>query len=342
MQFVDGVKRHPGGGQIIDLRQLSAPTEVISDTNEARITNHESRIMDLQLEVANPSRRQWQWLVGVPAMILMVAVVRFGINAKQATTVTRAVASTVAASPKPMQIVPATANLDTELQKTLGDFAAAQPVPVAIIAKDLKTGKYAVHNTDQVFVSASLYKLFVANQILHRVDYEGLSLSAPAGGGTNRSIESCIAVMINVSDNACGKALGTMLGWHKQNQSLAAQGFGNTDLTVPYTKTSAGDVAKLLEQLYTSEFLKPFSNNMLVQQLKNQRVNNRLPTGLPAGTDIAHKTGDLEGNMHDAGIVYGPNTDYLVVMLSGPWQTPASAPAAFKDLSAKLYTYFNH
>ena len=74
--------------------------------------------------------------------------------------------------------------------------------------------------------------------------------------------------------------------------------------------------------------------------LKDQRVNNRLPVGLPKGTVIAHKTGDLEGVVHDAGIVFGPKTDYLVVVVSGPWAVPGGAPAKFADLSRQLWNYF--
>jgi beta-lactamase class A len=74
--------------------------------------------------------------------------------------------------------------------------------------------------------------------------------------------------------------------------------------------------------------------------LKDQRVNNRLPQGLPGGTVIAHKTGDLDGVVHDAGIVYGPKTNYLVVVTSGPWNAPGNAPAMFADLSRQLWNYF--
>jgi beta-lactamase class A len=64
-----------------------------------------------------------------------------------------------------------------------------------------------------------------------------------------------------------------------------------------------------------------------------------LPVGLPAGTVIAHKTGDLDSFTHDAGIVYGPKTNYLVVVMSGPWDNPGNAPSQFADLSGKIWSY---
>ncbi len=75
--------------------------------------------------------------------------------------------------------------------------------------------------------------------------------------------------------------------------------------------------------------------------MKDQRINNRLPAGLPAGTSIAHKTGDLDGYVHDAGIVYGPKTDYLIVMTSGPWPGVGNAPAVFADFSSKVFAHLN-
>jgi beta-lactamase class A len=105
-------------------------------------------------------------------------------------------------------------------------------------------------------------------------------------------------------------------------------------------QTSAGDVAMLFSRLYNGTLVSPNSTQRFTDLLKSQSINNRLPVGLPAGTVIAHKTGDLDGVVHDAGIVYGPKTDFVVVATSGPWSTPGDAPAMFADLSTKLWNYF--
>jgi len=105
-------------------------------------------------------------------------------------------------------------------------------------------------------------------------------------------------------------------------------------------QTDAQDVALLLNRLYDGTLLSPSSTDKFMGLLKDQRVNNRLPQGLPAGTVIAHKTGDLDGAMHDVGIVYGPKTNYLVVMESGEWSAPGNVPPMFADLSRQLWNYF--
>jgi beta-lactamase class A len=225
------------------------------------------------------------------------------------------------------------------LQQLLEAFAAKNPGKFGLYVKDLKTGEVASVEADRVMTSASLYKLFVAQRTLAQVDLGQWQLSDSAGGGTGRTIDGCLSLMITVSDNGCGRALGDKLGWGKQNQALSVEGYHDTDLATPQ-KTSARDVAYMFEKLYRGTLLSSRSSDAFMSLLKNQRVNNRLPVGLPAGTVIAHKTGDLEGYVHDAGIVYGPKTDYLVVVLSGAWNTPGTAATQFGNLSGQLWNYF--
>jgi len=226
------------------------------------------------------------------------------------------------------------------LQELLNGFIAANPDKFGIVVKDLSTGETATYNADRQIASASLYKLFVAQRIYQRIDLGQLTYGQAAGGGTGRNVDGCLTIMINISDNACGWALGGgILGWGAQDQALAVEGYKQTSLATPQ-KTSAADVAMLFERLYSGTLLSPSSTQRFMGLLKDQRVNNRLPKGLPAGTVIAHKTGDLNDVVHDAGIVYGPKTNYLVVVTSGGWSAPGNAPAMFADLSAKLWNYF--
>jgi beta-lactamase class A len=240
-------------------------------------------------------------------------------------------------TPTPAPVTPAPPK--GQLQPLLNAFVASGGSSFGILVKDLKTGETATYQADQQMESASLYKLFVAQRIYQRVDLGQLKYTSPAGGGSGNNIAQCLTVMINISDNTCGRALGSILGWGAQDEALEAEGFTNTDLATPQ-QTSAADVGRLLERLNAGTLLSPDSTQRFMGLLKQQKVNNRLPMGLPAGTVIAHKTGDLDNFVHDAGIVYGPKTDYLVVVMSGPWNAPANAPAKFATLSQQLWNYF--
>lgn len=223
----------------------------------------------------------------------------------------------------------------SSLQQLLDGFGMSSTY--SLYVKDLKSGQLAVVGPDRSFESASLYKLFVASAIYQRIDSGQLSYSDQAGGGTGNTVGGCLNLMITVSDNGCGQALGGLLNWNSLTQQMRAQGYGATNLSGEITYTSPRDVATLFQRLYAGSLLSPDSTNQFMNLLKTQKINNRLPQGLPAGTTFAHKTGDLDGYLHDAGIVFGPKTDYLVVMMGAPGANPND----FASLSQKLYGFFN-
>ena len=223
----------------------------------------------------------------------------------------------------------------TGLQQLLAGFAAGRETQLGLLVKDLKTGATAQIGSDASMTSASLYKLFVAQKIYGLVDSGQLAYGTSAGSGSGQNINDCLTIMINISDNTCGHALGSVLNWDSQDAGLTAEGYTGTSLQSPQ-RTSAKDVGFLLERLYRGTLNSPTANERFLDLLKDQHVNNRLPQGLPAGTVIAHKTGDLNGYVHDAGIVYGPKTDYLVVMMG----KPGTNPGQFADLSSRLWAYF--
>jgi beta-lactamase class A len=105
---------------------------------------------------------------------------------------------------------------------------------------------------------------------------------------------------------------------------LHRDGFVSTSLASPQ-QTSADDIALFFERARDGTILGPDSgaeSAELYQLLREQQVNDRLPTGLPPGTAIAHKTGDIRNWAHDAGVITTPRGDVLLVVLSGPWPLP--------------------
>jgi beta-lactamase class A len=256
------------------------------------------------------------------------------------TATARSVATDPSASTKiPL---PAVVPIKNQLQSLLDQFVAPDRSEWGIVVTNLKTGETASVNPDVSMTSASLYKLFVAKSVYKAIDDGTLSYSQAAGGGSGMDIQDCLSAMITVSDNTCGRALGTLVGWDALNPVLASQGFTGTNMANPIQQTSPHDVALIFQRLYQNSLNSHASNAAFLSLLKQQKVNNRLPVGLPAGTVIAHKTGDLYGYTHDAGIVYGPKSDYLVVVMSGSWDAPGDAVPRFAQLSTTLYNYFEN
>ena len=280
-------------------------------------------------------------LYGLAGIPMLAAASVAGVRIYQAhqpavATASASSAATTATAPAPKP-APAVATVPTEsqsLQQVLDNFG--QSTTYSLYVQDLKTGQLATVNPDRNFESASLYKLFVANSIYQHLDAGTLAYSDEAGGGTGNTVQGCLNLMITISDNGCGQALGGLLGWANLTQAMRAQGYDDTNLTGTITYTTPRDVARLYQRLYAGTLVNTDSTTQFLNLLKAQKVNNRLPQGLPAGTTFAHKTGDLDGYMHDAGIVFGPKTDYLVVMMGAP----GAVPSDFSNLSAQLYNFF--
>ena len=65
----------------------------------------------------------------------------------------------------------------------------------------------------------------------------------------------------------------------------------------------------------------------MLARLQRQTINDRIPASLPAGSTVAHKTGDLVGVTHDAGIVVTASGPRVVVVMT--WNTDDGGATAF-------------
>ncbi len=78
----------------------------------------------------------------------------------------------------------------------------------------------------------------------------------------------------------------------------------------------------------------------MLDLLKSQKLNNKLPKYLPQEIDVAHKTGEIDSLTHDAGIVYAPTSDYIIVILSDS-NDPNSAEERIAEVSKNVYNYYS-
>ena len=210
--------------------------------------------------------------------------------------------------------------LHAKLKMVLERFTDSQPNEFGIVVKHLDSGVLAEHNAQTSMVMASLYKPFVAVEALKLVDDGLLSLSQPLlADGTK--LEECLEKTITVSDNPCGRALlrATNFSSDYGQQKLRTMGYKHTDLRSYLPQTTASDMAKLLESIYRGTGLSTNGQYTILSALLDQQIDNRLARGIPDSVRIAHKTGDLEGYAHDAGLVLGQESgDYILVVMSGP------------------------
>jgi beta-lactamase class A len=146
--------------------------------------------------------------------------------------------------------------------------------------------------------------------------------------GETRALRQLSELMITVSSNLATNLLMDKLGVDNiragvhvlgadgmnvrrdlEDSKAFAQGLNNT--------TTARALLRLMEAIARGQAVDADSSRQMVAVLERQTVNDRIPAGLPSGTRVAHKTGEITGIRHDAAIVFAPRPFVLVVLTRG-------------------------
>jgi beta-lactamase class A len=132
--------------------------------------------------------------------------------------------------------------------------------------------------------------------------------------GTYLTVREALFTMLAESDNGAALALVDQLGVQAVNARFASLGMLKTHLNHDAT-TTPRDMLTFFTLLAEGQVISP-------------DVNDRIPAGLPDGADwrVAHKTGNVDNLIGDAGILYVPNGTYALVILNQSAGSGAAAP----------------
>lgn len=262
----------------------------------------------------------------------------------------KGVQSTQSPSPSPT-ISPLGEVVMKALEGTKGEYSVG--------IKNIKTNEEYYFNEHKSFESGSLYKLWVMGETFRKVEAGELmledSLSATyatlnqtfnidpenaefTSGGITQSVAQALNQMITISHNGAAMLLTKENKTSMVKKWIEDHGFVDSDVGGE-PKTSAHDMVKYFDDLQSGRLGNADSTERMLKMLKDQRLNRKLPADLPANTVIAHKTGELGMFSHDAGIVYAPKGEYIIVVLSKS-DTPAAAEKRIADVSKAVYDYF--
>jgi len=236
------------------------------------------------------------------------------------------------------------------------------------IIKDLKTGEVVMDHPDRVFPSASLIKLPIlcaAFQAVHegkislsttitlaRADRRGgsgiLKLAPEGSVLTNREL---LEDMIIHSDNTAAALIIRQLGYDYLQDTFTRLGLLDTQIhpdgfqlsahhVSDDNMTSPRDMAFLLEKIYQRQLVSAEASDQMLDILKHQKLRDRLPRFLPAGWEIAHKTGLLRKACHDVGIVFSPQGDYMICVLTSHDATYKMAKRFIASMGRITYDYY--
>ena len=216
-----------------------------------------------------------------------------------------------------------------ELQKRITSMLSDYQGDWSVYLKDLKNGNTMEIN-EHAMQSASLIKLYIAGATLELIENGDLT--------ETDTITHALHEMITVSDNEssnvlvrsfCDESGDFQTGLAKVNDFIQRMGFTNTiqvngiadpSLWVSdgrINETSAADCGRLLEMIYNRELVSHYASYRFENLLNNQEVNYKIPAGLPEGTPISHKTGEVDDTENDTAIIYTPYGDYIFCIQIG-------------------------
>ena len=227
--------------------------------------------------------------------------------------------------------------------------ASTMKVPVLIeLFHQMREGKsklddtLVIKNEFRSIVDVSPYKLDPAD------DSETDLYKAE---GQTRTLSQLAELMITVSSNFATNLLVEKLGVENIRatvHSLGADGVNvlrGVEDNKAYQKgmnntTTARGLAILMTAIAEGKAVDPDASKQMVAILKRQKFNEAIPAGLPTGTPVAHKTGELTKLHHDAAIVYARRPFVLVLLVRGMAEEKDSA-ALMAAIARELYDATN-
>jgi beta-lactamase class A len=250
--------------------------------------------------------------------------------------------------------------LGINLHKTILNALSGAKGKYSVVVKDLKNDKTESFYGDKVFEVGSLYKLWVMAEAYRQIkdgilskdevlsedvsvlnqDFSIDPESAELTEGTiTLTVSDALKQMIDISHNYAALLLTKRIKLSNVDKFLQDYGFEFSHVGGAPTST-ADDIALFFEKLYKGELNNPQFTKEMLDLLKAQQLNDKLPKYLPKGTVIAHKTGEINYLSHDGGIVYGKNGDYAIVVLSES-DYPPGAQERIAQISKSIFDYFS-
>ena len=167
--------------------------------------------------------------------------------------------------------------------------------------------------------------------------------------GERVPVDTLLRLMITRSSNFATNTLITLVGADQVTRTMRALGAQRIQVLrgvedgKAFEKglnntTTARDLAIILRSIQDGKAASPAATREMLGILLAQEFNEKIPAGLPSGTRVAHKTGEITAVSHDAAIVYPPGRKpYVLVVLTRGISDGAKASKLIADLSSMIY-----
>ena len=207
-------------------------------------------------------------------------------------------------------------------------FHAASTMKVPVMIELFRQAEAGTLSLDDAIVIRNQFHSIVDGSVYALSEGDDSDREVYANVGKPMTLRALNDAMITVSSNFATNILIEKVG--AENVRATVKKLGGDGMVVlrgvedqkAFDKgmnnaTTARALLVLLEKLGQGQAVNPRADAEMVAVLKRQQFNTAIPAGLPPGTPVAHKTGNITRINHDAGIVYGPKPYVLVVLMRG-------------------------
>lgn len=235
----------------------------------------------------------------------------------------------------------------TGLEKKIREYIRNSCVPGhwAVYVKNLETGESLAIGNRPMY-SACLIKIFGMGAVFEKIE---------EGAFSYNSVKGLLYPMITVSSNECFNTLVRKIGKSAINDFCREHGYAGTNqgkgiepaVNAQGLENGTGgnlttitDCGEILEDIYQGKLVSGSASKKMLEILKAQQLRSLIPSGVPAGIQVANKTGNTNALIHDAGIVFGKKTDYILCVMTDTVNAGA-APAGIRGISRIVYSFLN-
>ncbi len=263
--------------------------------------------------------------------------------------------------------------LGKSLHARIAAIAVALPGEIGLYARTLAPGApVAAYNAAAHFPTASTIKVLIMTTAYVTEERQPGTLSdtivfessdliggsdflSGARDGETFTVRELIVPMITLSDNTAANLLMTYFGLPAINAVGARAGMTRTRLArhfldyaaIAHHNDNVSTPADLGHLLYlielgaheeTRTIVSPGHCRAMLDIMLRQTDRDGIPAALPSGTQVANKTGEIDGTRNDIAVVrpFGENPFVLTIMTKDAYDYPASY-AAIHAMTRAVY-----
>ncbi|MFA6431756.1 MAG: serine hydrolase [Candidatus Margulisiibacteriota bacterium] len=168
--------------------------------------------------------------------------------------------------------------------------------------------------------------------------------------GNSYTMRNLIRMMISLSDNTATKMTVDEIGLENINTYIKHLGLNNTtiaDSTMLKERPEPGinltsplDMAYLTLQIEHPQGFSDKSRQEMLKFMKNQRYHWGIWRGVPPGTVVADKTGNLDKVLNDVGIVYTKHGNFILSIFTRDFTKQRDARKLINEVTKVCYEGF--